>query len=174
MRFAAAQAFRDTRDPELRKVLEGLARQLEPQVEKLWVNGELAEPRKPGDYTNRYPDAWVRTHRLLARFGEDQSLRRLLDAYVLDFNTYPEKNAPLVPMVRAVMSSVGPSLAEAIHAADASPSRLVERLEARSRCHAVDVPVAHCPPRLTGTPLKQICGAAPRQAGTIGHHEAPR
>ena len=129
VRLAAAQAFRDIRDPELRMVLEGLAGELEPQVEKLWVNGELAEPRKPGDYTNRYPDAWVQTHRLLARFGEDQSLRRLLDAYVLDFNTYPEKNAPLVPMVRAIMSSVGPSLAEAIHAADASPSHLVERLQ---------------------------------------------
>ena len=94
VRLAAAQALRDIRDPELRMVLEGLAGELEPQVEKLRVSGELAAPRKPGDYTNRYPDAWVQTHRLLARFGEHQSLRRLLDAYVLDFNTYPEKNAP--------------------------------------------------------------------------------
>jgi hypothetical protein len=119
----------DTPDDDARKVLEGLAGELEPQVEKLRVSGDLTKPRKPGDYTNRYPDAWVRTHRLLARFGEEQRLRRLLDAYVLDFNTYPEAHAPLIPMVRAVMSSTGPTLVGAIHAADASPSHLVERLQ---------------------------------------------
>jgi HEAT repeat protein len=129
VRLAAAQAFRDTPDPELRTMLEGLARELEPQVEKLRISGDLTKPRTGSDYTNRYPDVWVRTHRLLARFGEEQSLRRLLDAYVLDFTTYPEEHAPVIPMVRPTMSSIGPSLAGAIHGADASPTHLLERLQ---------------------------------------------
>jgi len=129
VRLAAAQAFRDTPDPEVRTMLEGLARELEPQVEKLRIDGDLTKPRSRGDYTHRYPDAWVRTHRLLARYGEEQSLRRLLDAYVLDFNTYPEEHAPAIPMARPIMSSTGPSLAGAIHAADASPTHLLERLQ---------------------------------------------
>ena len=71
----------------------------------------------------------MRTHRLLARFGQERSLRLLLDAYVLDFKTYPEEHATIVPMARPVMSSIGPSLAAAIHDADPSPTRLFERLQ---------------------------------------------
>jgi hypothetical protein len=129
VRLAAAQAFRDTPDAEVKKVLEALAGELEPQVEKLRVAGDLTKPRGAGDFTNRYPDAWVRTHRLLSRFGDELSLRLLLDAYVLDFKTYPEEHAPIVPMARPFMSSTGSSLAGAIHDADASPTHLLERLQ---------------------------------------------
>ena len=128
VRLAAAQAFWDAPDPEVRTMLEGLARELEPQVEKLRISGSLTKPRSRGDETTRYPDAWVRTHRLLARFGEEESLRRLLDAYVQDYSTFPQEQAPAVPMGRPTMSSTGPSLGGAIHAADASPTHLLERL----------------------------------------------
>ena len=129
VRLVAAQAFRDTPDAEVQRVLEALAGELEPQVEKLGAAGGLTKPRGAGDFTNRYPDAWVQTHRLLARFGEERSLRLLLDAYVLDFKTYPDEHAPIVPRGRPVMWSAGPSLASAIHDADASPAHLLERLQ---------------------------------------------
>lgn len=128
VRLAAAEAFRDAPDPELTKVLETLATELEPEIETLKAKGELTKRRDGGDYTVRYPPNWVRTHALRARFGDENSLRRLVDAYVADFETYPEERRPLLPTARPVMSSVGPALGEAIQLADASPARLLERL----------------------------------------------
>ena len=48
VRLAAAQAFRDSPDPEVRKMLEGLAGELEPQIDKLRVSGDLTKPRNRG------------------------------------------------------------------------------------------------------------------------------
>ena len=71
VRLATAEALKDKPDPELRKMLQDLAIQLEPQVEKLRNSGDLTKPRRPGEYTNRFPTDWVRTQRLLARSGDD-------------------------------------------------------------------------------------------------------
>ena len=76
VRLAAAQAFMDTPDDDARKVLEGLAGELEPQVEKLRVSGDLTKPRKPGDYTNRYPDAWALTRSSVRSAGPGRSRPR--------------------------------------------------------------------------------------------------
>lgn len=128
VRLAVAEALKDKPDPELRKMLEGLSAELLPQVEKLKSSGELAKARHPGDYTNRYPEDWVRTQRLLARMGDDQALRRLVDAYIVDAGTFPKEETPLVPAGRPVSWSSGPSPAQAIRGANESAAVVLERL----------------------------------------------
>jgi HEAT repeat protein len=128
VRLAAAEALEDKPDAELRKTLAELAQELEPQVASLKARGELAKPRSPGDHTARYPEDWVRTQRLLARFGDDQNLRRLVEAYLVDAATYPNEEAPLVPRGRPTSWSRGPSPARAIRGADGSAGHLLERL----------------------------------------------
>jgi HEAT repeat protein len=129
VRLATAEALKDKPDPELRKTLEDLARELEPRVRTLKVSGELTKPRHPGDYTNRYPEDWVRTRRLLARLGDDQSLRQLVEAYLIDAPTYPQQETPLVPRGQPSSWSSGPSPAQAIHGADSNSSHLLRRLQ---------------------------------------------
>ena len=128
VRLAAAEALRNKPDAELTAALEQLAREQEPQVEQLRAKGELTKPRGPGDRTTRYPESWLRTHALLARFGSASSLQRLLDAYVTDFATYPDARRPALPVMQPVVSSMGPTIADAIHASDVSASTLLERL----------------------------------------------
>lgn len=129
VRLATAEALEDKAAPELRKALEGLSRELEPDVQKLKVGGELTKPRHPGDYTNRYPEDWIRTRRLLARLGDDRSLAQLVEAYLVDAATYPQEETPLVPRGRPSTWSSGPSPAQAIHGADANPAGLLQRLQ---------------------------------------------
>ncbi len=128
VRLAAAEALTDRADPELRRMLEDLARHLEAEVARQRSRGELTKPRKPGDLTNRYPANWVQAHGLLARMGDDRSLRRLVDAYLLDAGTFPREEAPLVPAGRPVMWSDGPSLGAAIRGADPDSKRVLDRL----------------------------------------------
>ena len=128
VRLATAEALKDQPDLELRKTLERLARDLEPTVQALKASGDLAKPRRPGDYTNRYPEDWVRTKRLQARFGDDQSLRQLVDAYLVDADTYPQEETPLVPRGRPAAWSSGPSPGDAILGADRNPATLLQRL----------------------------------------------
>jgi len=129
VRLAAAEALKDKPDPELRKMLEGLSKELQPEVEKLRSSGELAKARRPGDYTNRYPADWARTQRLLARAGDDEALRRLVEAYIVDAGTYPKEEASLVPRGRPVSWSSGPSPAQGIRGANESPALVLERLQ---------------------------------------------
>jgi HEAT repeat protein len=130
VRLAAAEALKDAPDPDLRTALEGLAASLEAEVDQLRADGKLSEPRRPGDYTNRYPENWVRARAILARLGDDESLRRLVEAYLTDAATYAaEVEAPLVPTGRPTTWSTGPSPGQAIPAADPTPSRLLARLE---------------------------------------------
>lgn len=128
VRLAAAEALEDRPDPEFRRMLQGLSAEVQPKVDKLRSSGELARARQPGDYTNRYPEDWTRTQRLLARVGDDEALRRLVDAYLVDAATYPKEEAPLVPSGRPVSWSSGPSPAEAIRGADESPAQVLERI----------------------------------------------
>jgi HEAT repeat protein len=128
VRLAAAEALKDTADAELRTILQDLSVQLQPEVEKLRSSGELAKARRAGDYTNRYPADWVRTQRLLARAGDDEALRRLVDAYIVDAATYPKEEAPLVPRGRPVSWSNGPSPAQAIRGVSDSPAQVLERI----------------------------------------------
>lgn len=128
VRLAAAEALIGKADPELQKVLKDLAEELEPQVEKLRSSGELTKPRRPGDYTNRYPVDWVRTLQLLARSGDDQGFRRLVEAYMVDAGTYPQEEASLMPRGRVASWSSGPSPSRAIHSANESRAQVLERL----------------------------------------------
>jgi len=128
VRLAAADALTSAPDPELRETLEQLARRLEPEVAKLRSRGELTKPRRPGDHRNRYPSNWIQAHALLARMGDDRSLRRLVEAYLLDAATFPREEAPLVPVGSAVTWSTGPSLGAAIRGVDVDPTRALDRL----------------------------------------------
>jgi HEAT repeat protein len=128
VRLAAAEALKDKPDPELRKMLEDLSAALQPQVEKLRSSGDLAKARRPGDYTNRYPADWVRTQRLLAGVGDEEGLRRLVEAYLVDAATYPKEEAPLVPTRRPVSWSNGPSPAQAIRGANENAAQVLEHL----------------------------------------------
>jgi HEAT repeat protein len=128
VRLAAAEALKDEADPELRKMLQDLSVQLQPEVEELRSSGELAKARRAGDHTNRYPADWSRTQRLLARAGDDAALRRLVDAYLVDAATYPKEEAPLVPRGRPVSWSSGPSPAHAIRGVSESPAQVLERV----------------------------------------------
>lgn len=130
VRLAAAEAIADKATPELRKALGALAIELEPEVTKLQAAGELAKPRERGDRTNRYPADWVRVHRLLARSGEDESLRRLVEAYLVDAGTYPKEDASLVPRGRITSWSSWPSPARAILGVEATPAQALARLQA--------------------------------------------
>ena len=130
VRLAAAEAFGDKADADVRAAIEKLAKELDPQVEALAANGELTKARNPRDFTNRYPPTWVRAHAFLARLGDDGSLRRLIDAYLTDAGTYPDEHASLVPTMRLGTWSPGPSPGSAILGADRSPERVQERLKA--------------------------------------------
>ena len=163
VRLAAAEALKDKPDPELRKMLEGLSTELQPQVEKLRSGGELVKARRPGDYTNRYPEEWVRTQRLLARIGDDQALARLVEAYIVDAGTYRKEEAPLVPIGRPVSWSSGPSPAQGIRGANESQAILLGRLRK----------VFDRDSRWNETPLKEL-RASLETLPTEGSEEPPQ
>jgi HEAT repeat protein len=128
VRMATAEALRDHLTPEARGVLLHLAKDDEREIQKLRASGELTKPRGPGDYSGRFPANWVRARSLLARSGDNESLRMLVDAYIADAATYPKQEVPLVP--RGQMTSWGgASLPAAIHSADAEPAQLLKRLQ---------------------------------------------
>lgn len=128
VRLATAEALKDKPDPELRKMLEGVSAELQAELEKVRASGDLTKARRSGDYTNRYPDAWVRTQRLLARVGDDEAFERLVEAYIVDAGTYPKEEAPLVPTGRPFSWSSGPSPAQAICGVNESPALVLDRL----------------------------------------------
>lgn len=128
VRLAAAEALKDSRDPELAQALREMMGNLDAEVQKLDTSGELSKQREEGDYTSRYPENWIRARMLLARTGDNDSLRVLVEAYVNDAKTYPEEERPLVPRGRGVLSSEGPSLAYAIQDSDTQPSRVLDRM----------------------------------------------
>lgn len=146
VRLAAAEALRDHPDAELRSALAALSEELQPEVEKLRSGGKLAAPRSPGDHTNRYPEAWIRTQRLLARIGDDRALGRLVEAYLVDAATYPDEERPLFPRGRPVTWSRGPSPGQAIHAVSDRPEVVLDRLR---RAYGDD-------PRWSDTPLVRL------------------
>jgi HEAT repeat protein len=129
VRLAAAEAFENTMDDEVREVLVAMAAELEPAMESLRSSGELAQPRNRGNRRNRVPTEWTRTHRLLARGGDDRSLRLLAEAYLVDAATYPKAEAPLMPTGMIATWSRGPSPATAIRGSAATPAEVLSRLE---------------------------------------------
>jgi hypothetical protein len=129
VRLATAEAIGDKPNAELEKMLQGLVVELQPKVDELRTSGALAKPRAPGDLRNRLPTDWVRAERLLARRGNDQSFRQLVEAYLADAATYPQKQPSLVPRGQLTTWSSGLSPAQAIIAADVSPSRVLGRLQ---------------------------------------------
>jgi hypothetical protein len=105
--------------------------------------------------TNRFPDTWVRTQRLLARMGDDAALRRLVEAYIVDAATYTQEEAPLVPIGRPTSWSSGPSPAQAIHGLDESPAQVRQRL---SKVFGSD-------PRWNASSLKQLRASLQERPG---------
>lgn len=110
-------------------MLQGVIVELQPKVDELRTSGALAKPRARGDLRNRLPEDWVRAERLLARRGNDQSFRQLVEAYLEDAATYPQKQPTLVPRGQLTTWSGGLSPAKAVIAADVTPSRLLGRLQ---------------------------------------------
>lgn len=128
VRLAAAEALLEKGDRSFVPVLEELGGSLEEEVFALAKSGELTKARERGDFTRRYPEAWVRTHALQARAGRDESLRLLVDAYVVDFSTYPADPPPLLPRARPGTWSGGPGLEASIVNAEPSEPRVLERV----------------------------------------------
>jgi HEAT repeat protein len=128
VRLATAEALKDSGDPEVVNSLREVIPSLDQQVEKLRVSGDLSKQREHGDYTNRYPENWIRARMLLARTGDDASLRLLVGAYINDAATYPIERPTLLPMSHGIISSSGLSLAEGIQNSDAKPSQAIDRL----------------------------------------------
>jgi HEAT repeat protein len=147
VRLATAEALKDSGDPEVVNSLREVIPSLDQQVEKLRVRGDLSKQREHGDYTNRYPENWIRARMLLARTGDDASLRLLVGAYINDAATYPKENPTLLPTSRAIISSSAPSLAEAIKNSDKETTRVIDRLSALLRNDA----------RWNSPPLKELC-----------------
>jgi HEAT repeat protein len=129
VRLAAAEALKGPAAPEIRKAVEVVAKELQPQVDRLRATGELAKIRRPGDYTNRYPADWLRAQRLLARMGDPAAFRRLVEAYITDAATYPKEERRLVPAGRPVSWSQGPTPAGAIAGVDEDPAVVLDRLQ---------------------------------------------
>jgi HEAT repeat protein len=131
-RLAAAEGLAAHPDDAFRKDLQGMAAQLDKEVEKLSSSGQLGKTRDKGDFTERYPKEWVKAHVLLARMGDDTSLRRLVEAYKTDLATYPVEEESPFPNPKIVQWTSLPrgwvSLPRAVASADAKQSRLLERL----------------------------------------------
>ena len=128
VRMATAEALKDHVTPEANRALLRLAHDDEPEIQRLTAKGELNKLRSPGDYSSRFPTNWVRARSLLARSGDNESLRMLVDAYIADTATYPKQEAPLVPRGQ-MMSWGGVSLSSGIQSADADSARLLVRLQ---------------------------------------------
>jgi HEAT repeat protein len=129
VRLAAAEASKDLATAEVRRDVEGVASELQPQVDKLRATGELTKVRRAGDYTNRYPAEWLRAQRLLARMGDESAFRGLVEAYLLDAATYPKEERRLVSTGRPVSWSQGPTPVAAIAGVDESPAVVLDRLQ---------------------------------------------
>lgn len=126
--LAAATALVDHPDEPLRGALREIAKSLEPKLAEGEAKGEFTKVRKPGDYTTRYPSQWIQAESLLARAGDEDALRRLVEAYLVDARTYPTEEPPLVAGPRLASWSGGTSLAQGLRDADASDDRLLARL----------------------------------------------
>lgn len=53
--------------------------------------------RKPGDVSERLPIEWVLARSLLARLGDNESLRKLVSAWLADYATYPQRPTSIAP-----------------------------------------------------------------------------
>jgi len=133
IRLAAADGLSTKApDSQLIKELNNIAVNLNEKVRQLAASGKLTEPRTRGDFTERYPRAWIKTHFLLARLGDNDSLKHLLDAFTTDISTYPKVKKTLTgqPSIAQWTSNPygWPSLKTAIYNSDKDNERLLSRI----------------------------------------------
>jgi hypothetical protein len=149
VQLAAADglATRNLNDQLVQKLKE-IAIPLDQEVDQLLASGKLTEPREKRDYRERYPKQWVKVHYLMARLGDNESLKRLINAYQTDISTYPERENPLTrqPTVASWTPSTSgwPSLKMAVYNSDSDPNKLLLRLESLMK----DTPEWESPPFL--------------------------
>ena len=114
------------------KELKNIADDLNKEVDQLLASGKLTEPRKKHDYTARLPKTWIKVHHLLARLGDNESLKHLVDAYKIDISTYPELEESLTrqPVMSTWTTSTAawPSLKRALYSSDNDRTKLLLRL----------------------------------------------
>ena len=131
-KLAAAEGLSNHPDYVLIKELKIIAEGLNNEVNQLMSSGKLTEPREKGDFTERYPKTWIKTHYLLARLGHDDSLKLLLEAFKTDNATYPETESPALPKPMIAKWTCTPtgwlSLKAAIYKSDSNMTKLLERL----------------------------------------------
>jgi hypothetical protein len=141
VRLAAAEALVGSPDASLRSAVESIAQAEEPEIDRLRKSGELAAPRKPGDHTRRYPELWVRARGLLARLGDDASLKGLVEGLLVDMSTYPHESDTLAPSFGPVQWTTGRSLFDAIAQAGPTPQAVAVRVRRLSlgEAHAKEV-----------------------------------
>lgn len=118
---------------QLAQKLKMIAIPLNQEVDQLLASGKLTEPREKRDYTERYPKQWVKVHYLLSRLGDNESMKRLIDAFQTDISTYPERENSLTrqpTMAKWTSTTSGwPSLKMAVYNSDSDSSNLLFRLE---------------------------------------------
>jgi hypothetical protein len=129
--LAAAEGLVNSPVEELKPKLQDLARRLDARVETARKKGELSRSRNPGDFTTRVPLEWIGTHSLLARLGEEASLRALVEAWLEDQTTYlpvQEMNAVATPITSSHTPGDPTPLQAAIYRTDPSGQSLLASL----------------------------------------------
>lgn len=133
VKLAAADGLAEKHpNAQLIKELRRISRDLNKEFDQLLESGKLTEPRKKHDYTARLPKTWIKVHQLLARLGDNESLKHLVDAYKLDISTYPELEDSLTrqPVMSTWTTSTAawPSLKRALYSSDNDRTKLLLRL----------------------------------------------
>lgn len=86
---------------DVKEHLENILVNLNKEVDQLKDSGVVDRMRDPSDQKERYPIQWIKVHAMLARLGNDESLKILIQAWIQDMKTYPV-NEELVPHCRIV------------------------------------------------------------------------
>lgn len=106
LQLAAASGLISRPTPRLVQVLHSIAARFDGEMRR--DGARLKAKRAPGDFSARMPADWVLARSLLARLGDDDSLRKLVTAWLVDYATYPERPTTIPPQQGAMTLSTEP------------------------------------------------------------------
>ncbi len=117
---------------DVKEHLEKMLINLNKEVAQLKASGVFDRMRDPSDQKERYPIQWIKVHSMLARLGNDESLKILVQAWAQDMKTYPV-DEDLVPKCRIVefdsFSKGWYTLGRAIRATSQDRESVLKRLK---------------------------------------------
>lgn len=132
IQLVTANGLMDSSQVDVKDDLQEIATKLDQEVESLRGSGVFSEMRSPSDRRGRYPKTWIKVHAMLGRLGVDESVEKLVRAWIQDLGTYPE-NDDLHPRSQVVSfdshSKGWHSLNRALYATDESKTNLCDRLK---------------------------------------------